>query len=78
VPGHLRRQARSSSSPPSAGGLVGLPWYRFTSVRGAFGGLGAVYDFGAAGMATWADTKQLAGDIGGAASSVWHGLTSIF
>jgi uncharacterized protein YukE len=42
------------------------------------GALGAVYDFGAAGTATWADTKQLAGDIGGAASSVWHGVTSIF
>jgi len=42
------------------------------------GALGAFYDFGAAGTATWTDTKQLAGDIGGAASSVWHGLTSIF
>jgi len=42
------------------------------------GVLGIVTDFGAAGESTWDDTKQLAGDIGHAASSVWHGITSLF
>ena len=42
------------------------------------GVLGIVTDFGAAGVGTWDDTKQLVGDIGGAAKSVWHGITSLF
>jgi len=42
------------------------------------GALGIITDFGAAGVGTWDDTKHLAGDIGHAASSVWHGITSLF
>lgn len=42
------------------------------------GALGILTDFGAAGVGTWDDTKQIAGDIGGAAKSVWHGITSLF
>lgn len=42
------------------------------------GVLGIVTDFGAAGVGTWDDTKQLAGDIGHAAGDVWHGITSLF
>ena len=42
------------------------------------GALGIVTDFGAAGVGTWDDTKQLVGDIGGAATGVWHGITSLF
>jgi uncharacterized protein YukE len=42
------------------------------------GVLGIATDFGAAGVGTWDDTKQLAGDIGGAAKSAWHGITSLF
>ncbi|HTS99691.1 MAG TPA: hypothetical protein VMI33_24025 [Streptosporangiaceae bacterium] len=42
------------------------------------GVLGIVTDFGAAGVGTWDDTKQLVGDAGHAASSVWHGITSLF
>ena len=40
--------------------------------------LGIATDFGAAGVGTWDDTKQLAGDIGGTAKSAWHGITSLF
>jgi len=42
------------------------------------GVLGIATDFGAAGVGTWDDTKGLVGDIGGAAKSVWHGITSLF
>lgn len=42
------------------------------------GAMGILYDFGAAGASTWSDTTQLAGDVGHAASSVWHGITSLF
>ena len=42
------------------------------------GALGIVTDFGAAGVGTWNDTKQLGEDVGHAASSVWHSVTSIF
>jgi hypothetical protein len=40
--------------------------------------LGIATDFGAAGVSTWDDTKHLAGDVGHAAASVWHGITSLF
>ena len=43
-----------------------------------YGVLGIATDFGAAGVGTWDDTKQLAGDIGGTAKSAWHGITSLF
>jgi len=49
----------------------GQEWHRH-------GALGILTDFGAAGKSTWADTKHLVGDIGHAASSVWHGFTSLF
>jgi uncharacterized protein YukE len=42
------------------------------------GVLGIVTDFGAAGVSTFDDTKQLVGDVGHAADSVWHGITSLF
>ena len=42
------------------------------------GVLGIVTDFGAAGVSTWDDTKQLGEDVGHAASGVWHGITSLF
>lgn len=42
------------------------------------GVLGIATDFGAAGVGTWDDTKQLAGDVGHAADGVWHGITSLF
>ena len=42
------------------------------------GVLGIATDFGAAGVSTWDDTKQLGEDAGHAASSVWHGITSLF
>ena len=42
------------------------------------GVLGIATDFGAAGVGTWDDTKGLVGDIGGAARSAWHGITSLF
>jgi len=42
------------------------------------GALGIITDFGAAGEGTWNDTKQLAGDVGHAASSAWHSFTSLF
>ncbi len=42
------------------------------------GVLGIVTDFGAAGVGTWDDTKDLAGDVGHAADDVWHGITSLF
>jgi uncharacterized protein YukE len=42
------------------------------------GALGIITDFGAAGVGTWNDTKALGEDVGHAASSVWHGITSIF
>ena len=42
------------------------------------GVLGIATDFGAAGVGTWDDTKQLVGDIGGAAKSAWQGITSLF
>ena len=42
------------------------------------GQMGIATDFGAAGVGTWDDTKGLVGDIGGAAKSVWHGITSLF
>jgi uncharacterized protein YukE len=42
------------------------------------GALGIITDFGSAGVGTWNDTKALAGDVGHAASSVWHGVTSLF
>jgi uncharacterized protein YukE len=42
------------------------------------GALGIITDFGAAGVGTWDDTKQLAGDIGHAASGAWHAFTSLF
>jgi uncharacterized protein YukE len=42
------------------------------------GVLGIATDFGAAGVGTWDDTKGLVGDIGGAATSAWHGITSLF
>jgi hypothetical protein len=46
------------------------------------GALGIVTDFGAAGVSTWDDTKQLVGDVGHLADnvgkSIWHGISSIF
>jgi len=42
------------------------------------GVLGIATHFGAAGVGTWDDTKGLVGDIGGAAKSVWHDITSLF
>ena len=46
------------------------------------GWVGAFTDFGAAGVSTWDDTKQLGEDVGHVASdagkSIWHGITSIF
>jgi hypothetical protein len=42
------------------------------------GVLGIATDFGAAGVSTWDDTKQLGEDVGHAASGVWHGITSLF
>jgi len=40
--------------------------------------LGIGIDFGAAGVSTWDDTSHLASDVGGLASSAWHGVTSLF
>jgi uncharacterized protein YukE len=42
------------------------------------GALGIVTDFGAAGQDTWNDTKHLVSDVGHAASSAWHAVTSWF
>jgi len=46
------------------------------------GWVGAFTDFGAAGVSTWDDTKQLGDDVGHLASdagkSIWHGISSIF
>jgi uncharacterized protein YukE len=46
------------------------------------GWVGAFTDFGAAGVSTWDDTKQLGEDVGHLASdagkTIWHGITSIF
>jgi uncharacterized protein YukE len=46
------------------------------------GWVGAFTDFGAAGVSTWDDTKQLGEDVGHVASdagkSIWHDITSIF
>ena len=42
-----------------------------------YGVLGIATGFGAAGVGTWDDTKQLAGDIGGMAKSAWHGIASL-
>ncbi len=58
----------------SDGGLAldfGQQWHQHSA-------LGILTDFGAAGVGSWDDTKQLVGDIGGAAKSVWHGVTSLF
>jgi uncharacterized protein YukE len=40
------------------------------------GALGIITDFGAAGVGTWDDTKQLGEDVGHVASSAWHSVTS--
>jgi hypothetical protein len=41
------------------------------------GALGIITDFGAAGVSTWDDTAHLGSDVGGLASSAWHGITSL-